>query len=683
MSIRVAGSAKLGDYGNPMRLVGNATRPGMYVSCHFDEGSAMLPPVVSMVHYGAGVIGRAADYELIMQQALGDSSIRIKTIKPLDEFYVSVIIKNFTTCTRGGGGSTEHSKDDDIFFKVSLYDPTVVQSCFSDRCKELPVNDQDYTHSMFFCEGICSDVYSDGIAQGYIDEVDKVIHSIRVPGKKEDSPPRELKPTEMKKMLEHWQKILFRVYYNRFFGVITDDGKALIAVQYKDSDGRNARRVIQPNEFLLQRVAPALDKWVKTCSRTTYKHYVHIPWHDSMIKMSCCGGGEDYCENDEFDRDAVMESEASDDWLQVPRKLSQGNFNLFMRLGVTHKEALDWHGDDPEHIREVVAPIIEHITNVWCGANVRAARWVIQWLAINYLEPWRKLGSAIVLQSGKGTGKGIIMNKMRDILNGDGRADGVFWQINTMEPLTGSYQPLALIHTGLLFADECIWSGDPRVANAIKGLVTEENMNCNAKYLPSKSYRSTMNIVIASNNARAIEFTVDNRRFQMLDMKEHVFTSQEAKNDYFKKIADVPSTALAAFFMRCVCLCDFDPNQMFNNGRSAAEGVLESSPFDAWWHDLLSGDTELDLFSHDRYPLSALKADYEASVKHKRGAVTHYPTVSSFGKALRRRLGMKQSDSWGRSLRNHTGNRVAALIVPLREMAQKAFNLFTKQNYKF
>jgi hypothetical protein len=44
---------------------------------------------------------------------------------------------------------------------------------------------------------------------------------------------------------------------------------------------------------------------------------------------------------------------------------------------------------------------------------------------------------------------------------------------------------------------------------------------------------------------------------------------------------------------------------------------------------------------------------------------------------------MKQSDSWGRSLRNHTGNRVAALIVPLREMAQKAFNLFTKQNYKF
>lgn len=659
-SIRVVGSPKLGEYESPIRMVDNVdannTPAMMYVSCHFTGDEQPLPSIDITPSSTA-----QPDAAAIIRDALQLPDATIKSIRHIDEFYSCVTVTGYTKCTRGG---TTHSHDDDVYFIISAFDPVVKQLCHSARCAKLAAFEGRHTTGL--CKAITTNpTYDDLTPTTYINAC------LAVVGKMTTDEGKPLNAGAQRQAMDRWYKVLFTCYYNRFFAMITAEAKALVAIDL--NMGR--RWVVAPTEFKHQYVGLGIDKWLTSPLRKSYKRFVHIPWSDDMIEMGCCSANG--CKNPDFTNDADMLNIEDDE--HRPEDTGEEDFNLFIGLGIPHRDAYEYMMDDPAAIRAEVKPIIDHITKVWCGGHRECARWVIQWLAINYLQPWKKNSTAIVLHSGKGTGKGIIMSKMRELLNGSD-SHGLFWQINTLDPIVGNYQPAAMMECGLLFADECVWSGDPRVANRVKGLVTEELGNCNVKYRPFKPYRSHMNIVIASNNDRAVEVTVDNRRFQMLDMKKKEFETDEAKERYFNKIGQVPAVALAAFFMRCVCLCDFNSSQMFNNGQEAADGIINSNHFDAWWHDLIAGESELDLFAHDRYPLMALRSDYKSFARGKRGARS-FPTVASFAKALRPRLNMTKSDGWTRTARDNSGNRVSALRVPSKEDAQKAFNLYTGQTF--
>jgi hypothetical protein len=282
---------------------------------------------------------------------------------------------------------------------------------------------------------------------------------------------------------------------------------------------------------------------------------------------------------------------------------------------------------------------------------------------------------------------------MEELLNGN-NTEGPYWQINSLETITGSYQPQRFINTTLLFADECVWSANPRTANKMKGLVTEASQQCNVKFVPSKTFKSCMKIVMASNDSKVVEVTRDNRRYQMLDVTTRQFQSEQEKKAYFQTIADIPPISLAAYFLN-VRLCNFDPRKVFVTERSSA-ALLESSPFDAWWMDVLTGNGDSDddvdqsgtyipgLFDDSKIGGVTVNALVESYAQYGRMAGTYRFTTTgrtpaAMTRQLRHRLAFIDPPLPKKLRRvrvSHTGKTCSIFPRLQLSQARQAFDLF-------
>lgn len=68
----------------------------------------------------------------------------------------------------------------------------------------------------------------------------------------------------------------------------------------------------------------------------------------------------------------------------------------------------------------------------------------------------------------------------------------------------------------LVFADESTWGGDPQAADKLKGMITEDTIPIERKFLPLVEEPSALHIVIASNHDWPIAIPKDDRRFMVL-----------------------------------------------------------------------------------------------------------------------------------------------------------------------
>jgi hypothetical protein len=81
----------------------------------------------------------------------------------------------------------------------------------------------------------------------------------------------------------------------------------------------------------------------------------------------------------------------------------------------------------------------------------------------------------------------------------------------------------------LVFADESAWGGDKKAQNKLKGLVTENQVLINRKYLTAISEPSALHIIIASNSDWPVIVEHDDRRYCILRVNE----TRKQDRDYF------------------------------------------------------------------------------------------------------------------------------------------------------
>jgi hypothetical protein len=695
-SIRLTGSPKLGDPYFPFKLIGDSKSTEMYITT-FITGEEVSIPSISGPGGGGGGVGDKLELLLIIKSALNKRCddivgltaipLVLKSVVMVDYWWYRVVVKNHTKCKKG---KTTHSDDTDIYFMVSLFYPYVTQHCHSGRC---PTEGLRMPHTRGYCRDmIKSTTYTNTFAIDYMEKVIDRVACITTDDEKKEGEQRKLEPREVKDMILSHASVLFEFYYNRFFGIITDEDKVLVAVKYYHSDTKLVKhRVVTPSEFAVQRgTSPFIKEWMESVVRKEYQQYTFSPWDKTMIRMSC-----------EIPDNLRGEVKCDGTDLQVVKHKSKeirrvvNDFNMFTGLGITHQEAHRYgmSKNGGELIHEVI-PFLNHIKNVWCGGDGEIADWVLHWLASCYLRPWARLDTAIVLNSKKGSGKGVIMKKMGEIINGDKKDSGCYWHITTLDPITGTYQSEQFMRTTLLFADEAVWSGNPKTANRLKGLVTEEVQNINPKFKPSKTFKSVMNIVIASNNARAVEITEDNRRFQMLDMKPISFDNELAKRTYFASILNIKPLAIAAYFLKYTCFCSFDTKRIFSTEK-AGNALLDCSPFDAWWYNILCGNSDddqdvdqnsatIDIFNQDAVGISATKADFDQYVRSHHPRMYTPMTARKFIIELRLRCrSIPTGRLKQRRLTKNNTQRVSSFIPPLLSQARKDFNLYTGTEYSY
>jgi hypothetical protein len=199
--------------------------------------------------------------------------------------------------------------------------------------------------------------------------------------------------------------------------------------------------------------------------------------------------------------------------------------------------------------------ISKHIREVWCSGDEDAYRYVINWLARMYQQPHELGRTALVLQSGEGTGKGAIVDMLLESFGEHGVS------LTRIEDATGTFSTLAK-RAVLLYLNEAVFGGDKRTAGPLKSLVTDPMQKYEEKHLPALMLRSCLHIIVSSNNDWAVPIGIDDRRFVVLQV------SEKHKNDpaYFEPLwSEIRNGGKEAFIhhlLHDVDISGFNPSVM-------------------------------------------------------------------------------------------------------------------------
>jgi hypothetical protein len=188
-------------------------------------------------------------------------------------------------------------------------------------------------------------------------------------------------------------------------------------------------------------------------------------------------------------------------------------------------------------------PIIEHVQTIWCKDDQRVADFLFDWMAHLIQKPGVKMTSAPVLKGGQGAGKGIIIQKLGDILGAEH-----FLGVRSIDSVTGSFQEDKVKSNLLTFLDECTFAGDKKQSSVLKGLISETKRRWEAKFVNPVRIANHSNYIVASNYDQIVYVEEDDRRWFCLEVDSKYAGPQTAESKaYFDALAAVPVVAFAKF----------------------------------------------------------------------------------------------------------------------------------------
>jgi hypothetical protein len=230
-----------------------------------------------------------------------------------------------------------------------------------------------------------------------------------------------------------------------------------------------------------------------------------------------------------------------------------------------------------------VGLILDHIRQVWCSGDDGAYRYVLGWMARLFQYPGEPGHTVIVLKSGEGTGKNIIIDMLVKALGEHA--------VTATKPgdLTGRFND-HLATAVLVFANEAVWGGDKSQEGALKSLITDETLSVERKYLPKFDVRNCCHLMMASNNDWVAPVGLDDRRFVILDV------SNERQGDfaYFRRLRDqIKNGGTAAFvhYLLTLDISDFEvrelPDLGLNQATKSAAKILGADSVTQWVFECL------------------------------------------------------------------------------------------------
>jgi hypothetical protein len=184
-----------------------------------------------------------------------------------------------------------------------------------------------------------------------------------------------------------------------------------------------------------------------------------------------------------------------------------------------------WRGFSVEPKPGDCALYLDHWREVICAGNEDHYRWAVAWMAHAVQHRAEKPGTAIVMRGGEGVGKGTAAQ-------GFGRLFGQhFVHVTSTRMVTGNFNA-HLKDALVLFADEAVFAGDPAQRGALYGLITEDTLMIEPKFVDAIPIRNYTRILMASNNDWVVPAGRDARRFFVLDVAD----TRRQDHRYFKAI---------------------------------------------------------------------------------------------------------------------------------------------------
>lgn len=201
-------------------------------------------------------------------------------------------------------------------------------------------------------------------------------------------------------------------------------------------------------------------------------------------------------------------------WLRHParRQFESLTFQPGQDLVVGNRLNL-WDGWGVEPRAGDWALMHQHITDGLAAGDEASATYILRWAAWAVQNPGRPAEVALVLKSGKGTGKGMFARLLGDLFG------NAYVHVSDMKHVGGAFNA-HLRNAAYLFADEAYAAGDHAAEGTLKRLITEPTLLIEGKGRDAVMARNCLHVLMATNNAWAVPASTDERRFAVFQVSE-------------------------------------------------------------------------------------------------------------------------------------------------------------------
>ena len=250
-------------------------------------------------------------------------------------------------------------------------------------------------------------------------------------------------------------------------------------------------------------------------------------------------------------------------------------FNIWKGFRITKEIANNYEEDQ-------AAPILEHIKKRWCQNKQETYDYVLNYFAHIIQKPYKKSGVVLTLKSDEGGGKGIIFEKLGEIIGSNH-----YVQINNIDQLTGNFNGIGEGKV-LCNLDEAFWGGDKKKEGIVKNIITENKINVNKKNKEAYTIDDYCNYCITSNNEWMIGVSEGSRRYYALELDNELSgRSSQEKMEIIQPILDAPAEAFAKILYNRD-ISNYNP-RIFDKTELLQEQIEQGwQPIKKWWFNVLT-----------------------------------------------------------------------------------------------
>ena len=250
---------------------------------------------------------------------------------------------------------------------------------------------------------------------------------------------------------------------------------------------------------------------------------------------------------------------------------------------------------------EFILYLIEVLTDF----NKEAYNYLMNWLANIIQNPGAKCGTAVVLKSKQGGGKGTLIDIMRRIME-----DYITETSNPQNDLFGNHGN-AHINKLLCSLDEVKSSDTSKDLGRLKNIITSNHCIYNEKGAKQVEVRNCCNFILTTNNSFPINLDKDDRRYFVTECSNILCKDAVFWKDFYKKLENRKS--IMGFF-NCLKTRDISGvNWMdFPETELRSENIGASLHPLVYWMDEFIRSDSFQLKDTQRFSSKELYEDYKS-----------------------------------------------------------------------
>jgi len=296
----------------------------------------------------------------------------------------------------------------------------------------------------------------------------------------------------------------------------------------------------------------------------------------------------------------------------------------------------------------------KHIFEVICDSNDPVYQYLMGWLARMIQQPGNQGEVAIVLQGGRGTGKGMFGNALCRVLGQHA------CHVTNGQHVTGNFNA-HLEDCIFLFADEAFWAGDKQAENVLKGLITESTIPIERKGVDLKTVPNMLHVLMASNNDWVVPAGMDERRYCVLKVSNRYAQDHKYFADLVREMDNGGLEAML-YDLQQLDISAFNVRAVPNTAGLVEQKIQSLDPVMSWWYQKIQDGELLDDYDWEPVPFQKLYDDYVLCVQ-KMGGQVRRVSETAFAMQLRKalpqswpkisRISPKSSSGWNQKRVKH------------------------------